>query len=190
MPPKHRRLSCLTTFGLCFTLALITWAAAASESAAIGPSDVLFITQIVLLLLIGRVLGEVMQRAGQSGVMGQLLAGIILSPSVFGALWPGAQHAVFAGGREQKAMIEAISSLGILMLLLLTGMETDLELVKKARRAAVSVSVAGIIVPFACGMALGQFLPEVMLPQPPAPWNSPPNRETTATCLRQFFVGS
>src|SRR6516225_5844809 len=45
-------------------------------------------------------------------------------------------------------------------------METDLRLVKKARRAAVSVSVAGIIVPFACGFVLGQFLPEAMLPRP------------------------
>jgi Kef-type K+ transport system membrane component KefB len=45
-------------------------------------------------------------------------------------------------------------------------METDLRLVKKARRAAVSVSVAGIVVPFACGFVLGQFLPEPMLPRP------------------------
>jgi Kef-type K+ transport system membrane component KefB len=62
-------------------------------------------------------------------------------------------------------MLEAVSDLGILMLLLLTGMETDLELVRKARRAAVSVSAAGIIVPFLCGVALGQLLPEAMVPR-------------------------
>ena len=56
-------------------------------------------------------------------------------------------------------MIDAVSQLGILMLLLLTGMETDLSLVRKVRRAALSVSVAGIAVPFACGFALGELLP-------------------------------
>jgi len=63
-------------------------------------------------------------------------------------------------------MLEAVSDLGILMLLLLTGMETDLRLVKRARRAAVSVSAAGIAMPFVCGFVLGQFLPEAMLPRP------------------------
>jgi Kef-type K+ transport system membrane component KefB len=130
------------------------------------PSEALFIAQIVLLLLVGRLLGEVMQQIGQPAVIGQLIAGIVLGPSVFGTIWPDAQHAIFAGGREQKAMIEAVSDLGILMLLLLTGMETDLKLVKRARRAAVSVSAAGIVVPFVCGFVLGQFLPEAMLPRP------------------------
>jgi Kef-type K+ transport system membrane component KefB len=63
-------------------------------------------------------------------------------------------------------MIDAVSQLGILMLLLLTGMETDLSLVRKARRAAASVSVTGIVVPFACGFAVGEALPEAMLPRP------------------------
>jgi Kef-type K+ transport system membrane component KefB len=63
-------------------------------------------------------------------------------------------------------MMEAVSDLGILMLLLLTGMETDLRLVKKARRAAVSVSATGILVPFTLGFALGQFLPASLMPRP------------------------
>ena len=63
-------------------------------------------------------------------------------------------------------MIDAVSQLGILMLLLLTGMETDLRLVKQARRAAISTSVAGIVLPFACGFALGELLPAAMLPKP------------------------
>jgi len=129
-------------------------------------SEALFIAQIVLLLLVGRLLGEFMQRIGQPQVMGQLIAGIVLGPSVFGAIWPDAQRAIFAAGPEQKAMIEAVSELGILMLLLLTGMETDLKLARKARRAALSVSAAGIAVPFICGIALGQFLPDTMLPRP------------------------
>jgi Kef-type K+ transport system membrane component KefB/nucleotide-binding universal stress UspA family protein len=131
-----------------------------------GPSEALFIAQVVVLLLVGRLLGEAMQRVGQPAVMGQLLAGVLLGPSVFGAVWPEAQQALFPAGREQKAMLEAVSDLGILMLLLLTGMETDLKLVSKARRAAISVSTAGIALPFALGVTVGQFLPDSMLPRP------------------------
>jgi Kef-type K+ transport system membrane component KefB/nucleotide-binding universal stress UspA family protein len=149
-----------------FALALAPTGASSAEQSATEPSEALFIAEIVLLLLVGRLLGEILQRIGQPAVMGQLVAGIVLGPSVFGAVWPEAQHAIFAGGPEQRAMIDAVSDLGILMLLLLTGMETDLKLVKRTRRAAVSVSAAGIIVPFICGFAFGQFLPEAMLPQP------------------------
>src|SRR3954454_1782187 len=132
-------------------------APAAEVSRGSGPSEVVFLSQIVVLLLVGRLMGEAMQRIGQPAVMGQLIAGILLGPSVFGALWPEAQQAVFPPAREQQAMIDAVSQLGVLMLLLLTGMETDLGLVKKVRRAAFSVSVAGIAVPFACGFTLGEF---------------------------------
>jgi Kef-type K+ transport system membrane component KefB/nucleotide-binding universal stress UspA family protein len=129
-------------------------------------SEALFLAQIALLLLVGRLMGEAMQRVGQPAVMGQLIAGMLLGPSVFGAIWPEAQQAVFAASPQQKSMIDAVSQLGILMLLLLTGMETDLRLVKQARRAAISTSVAGIVVPFTCGVALGEMLPEAMLPEP------------------------
>ena len=131
-----------------------------------APSEALFLAQIVLLLLVGRLMGEAMLRIGQPAVMGQLIAGILLGPSVFGAIWPEAQRAVFAGGPQEKAMIDAVSQLGILMLLLLTGMEIDLRLVKRARRAAISTAAAGIVVPFACGFALGELLPAAMLPHP------------------------
>ena len=103
-----------------------------------GSSEALFIAQIVVLLLVGRLLGEAMQRIGQPAVMGQLLAGVLLGPSAFGVIWPEAQQALFPAAREQRAMLEAVSNLGILMLLLLTGMEIDLKLVSNARRAAIS----------------------------------------------------
>ncbi|MBF9232604.1 cation:proton antiporter domain-containing protein [Microvirga alba] len=131
-----------------------------------GASEVTFLVQILLLLTVGRLLGEAMQRIGQPAVMGQLIAGVLLGPSVFGAFWPEAQTLIFPPDRDQKAMIDAVSQLGILMLLLLTGMETDLKLVGKVRRAALSVSLTGIAVPFLCGFALGELLPDSMLPRP------------------------
>ena len=54
------------------------------------PSEALFLAQIVPLLLVGRLMGEAMQRIGQAPVMGTLIAGILLGPSVFGAIWPEA----------------------------------------------------------------------------------------------------
>lgn len=147
-------------------LTLLPVAALAAGPSSKGSSEVTFLVQIVLLLTVGRLLGEVMQRLGQPGVMGQLIAGLMLGPSVFGAIWPEGQRLVFPAVPEQKAMLDAVSQLGILLLLLMTGMETDLRLVKKVRRAALSVSVAGVAVPFACGFALGEFLPEAMLPEP------------------------
>ena len=95
-----------------------------------------------------------------------MIAGILLGPSVLGAFWPDLQQAIFPNSPEQKSMIDAVSQLGVLMLLLLTGMETDLSVVKKAGRAALSVSIAGISVPFLCGVVLGELLPDAMLPNP------------------------
>jgi Kef-type K+ transport system membrane component KefB/nucleotide-binding universal stress UspA family protein len=147
-------------------LCLIPTSLFAADYAAGGPSDVIFLMQIVALLVCGRLMGELMQRIGQPPVMGQLIAGILLGPSVFGALFPDLQHSLFPASREQKAMIDAVAQLGILMLLLLTGMETDLSVFRRSSRTAFSVSIAGIIVPFACGLGLGLMLPDTMLPDP------------------------
>jgi Kef-type K+ transport system membrane component KefB len=130
------------------------------------PSLSVFIAQIIALLTTGRLLGELMQRFGQPAVMGQLIAGILLGPAILGVLWPGLQHALFPASPEQKAMTDAVAQLGILLLLLLTGMETDLSVFRRSRHAALSVSIAGIAIPFACGLVLGELLPDSMLPDP------------------------
>jgi Kef-type K+ transport system membrane component KefB len=126
----------------------------------------IFFLQIALLIVVGRLLGELMQRLGQPSVIGQLLAGILLGPSVFGALAPELQQTLFPVHGADRQMLNAVSELGILMLLLLTGMETDLALVKRVRKTATVISVAGIVIPFACGYALGEFLPDAVLPDP------------------------
>jgi Kef-type K+ transport system membrane component KefB/nucleotide-binding universal stress UspA family protein len=143
-----------------------TAAQAAGIGSGGGPSEVVLLVQIVVLLAAGRLLGEAMLRVSQPAVMGQLLAGLLLGPSFLGAVWPEAQHWLFPPGRDQKAMLDGIAQLGVLLLLLMTGMETDLALVRKVRRAALSVSVTGVAVPFACGFLLGEMLPAAMLPRP------------------------
>jgi Kef-type K+ transport system membrane component KefB len=95
-----------------------------------------FFAQVLLLVAVGRLLGEWMQRIGQPVVIGQLLAGIILGPSVFGTIWPAGQQAIFPPNSSDRQMLNAVSELGVLLLLLLTGMETDLALVRRVRRTA------------------------------------------------------
>jgi Kef-type K+ transport system membrane component KefB/nucleotide-binding universal stress UspA family protein len=94
------------------------------------------------------------------------MAGLVLGPSLLGALFPDLQHALFPAAKEQKAMLEAVSQFAVLLILLMTGMETDLKIVKESSRASISASVFGIIVPFALGFALGEFLPDAMIPDP------------------------
>lgn len=142
--------------------------ALAAQGSGNGPSVELLFAQIVILILVGRGLGELMQRVGQPAVIGQLLGGLLLGPSILGVFAPSAEQALFPAAPEQKAMLDAIAQVGILLLLLLTGMETDLQLVRKVGRPAVVVSAAGILVPFAFGVALGEFLPDALLPKPEA----------------------
>jgi Kef-type K+ transport system membrane component KefB len=103
-----------------------------------GASVTVFIAQLVVLLLGGRLMGELMQRLGQPSVIGQIIAGVLLGPSVLGALAPGAWHALFPAVAQQQSMLDAVSQLGILLLLLITGMETNLSVFRDARRPAVS----------------------------------------------------
>ena len=155
-------LVCACAIALLFATVTPAWAAEAKA----GPSEAVLIGQVVLLIVAGRLLGEVMLRLGQPAVMGQLMAGILLGPSVLGLLWPEAQQFLFPKVPEQKAMLDGIAQFGILLLLLLAGMETELSLVRDVRRAAVSASVAGIALPFVCGFALGHALPDALLPDP------------------------
>jgi len=106
-----------------------------AEQAHKGPSEALFIADVLALMIVGRLLGEAMLRIGQPAVMGQLVAGLLLGPSLFGLLLPDIQHALFPKSPEQKAMIDAISQFGILLLLLLTGPETHLQLVRQTGSA-------------------------------------------------------
>src|SRR6266700_6628106 len=145
-------------------LALSTAPSLAAEKS--DASEVVFLAQLITLMLVGRLLGEIMNRIGQPSVMGMLLGGIVLGPSVLGALWPDLQHAIFPSAPEQKAMLDGVAQFGILLLLLLTGMETDLKLVRTVGKAALSISLTGVAVPFICGFALGQFMPQSLLPHP------------------------
>jgi len=139
------------------------------QGATINPTDsttVIFIAEILLMLVVGRMLGELMRRLGQPEVLGQLIAGIILGPTIFGTFLPEMHQLIFPDTPELKKMIDAVSQLGILMLLLLAGMETDFKIVRRQKRAALFSSLSGILLPFAFGLVLGKLLPVALLPAP------------------------
>lgn len=148
-------------------VSVAAWAtAAAAASGKPGHSETQLLAQIVVLLATGRLLGEILQRAGQPAVMGQLLAGVVLGPSVLGVIWPDGERMLFPPSAEQKAMLDGVAQVGVLLLLLLTGMETDLKLVRRVGKASMVVAAAGIAVPFTCGFALGEMLPDSLIPNP------------------------
>jgi Kef-type K+ transport system membrane component KefB len=131
-----------------------------------APSEALLVLQLIVLLLVGRLLGEALLRLKQPAVMGMLMAGLVLGPSCLGAIAPDLQHALFPAAPEQKAMLDAVSQFGVLLILLMTGMETDLQLVRQSSRASISASICGIVIPFALGYALGEYLPDSMIGDP------------------------
>src|SRR5579863_1728688 len=142
-----------------FTLTVALSVPAAARALAQGegqtaPSEAKFLAALVVILLASRLLGETAQRLGQPAVIGQLIAGILLGPSFFGVIAPEAQHALFPRDPAQKALLDGVAQFGVLLLLLLTGMDTDVGLIRKVGRPAISVSLAGIVIPFACGVAL------------------------------------
>jgi hypothetical protein len=80
----------LLALGCCFA-----GPAFAAEAQGHLSSEATLLLQIVLLIFTGRLIGEIMTRMGQPSVMGQLLGGILLGPSVLGVLWPSLQHTLF-----------------------------------------------------------------------------------------------
>jgi Kef-type K+ transport system membrane component KefB/nucleotide-binding universal stress UspA family protein len=131
--------------------------------------DILVVlVQLALLLLTARGLGEVARRLGQPSVVGEIMAGIILGPSILSSAIPAFGYWMVPQNLVQGYLLEMISLLGALFLLLITGLETDLALIRRHARTAIGVSYGGIIVTFATGFLLGQFLPDYLLVDPDA----------------------
>jgi Kef-type K+ transport system membrane component KefB/nucleotide-binding universal stress UspA family protein len=118
-----------------------------------------FLLAFLVLLLVARVLGTLAGRFGQPAVIGELLAGILLSPSLLGLVAPGLAAGLFPGTGAQTVMLQTIAQLGVIFLLLFSGMETDLKMVRERLRQATIVAAAGMIIPFAAGAVLADFLP-------------------------------
>lgn len=118
-----------------------------------------FFLQLLLLLTVARVLGELMRRVGQPAVVGELGAGLLLGPSVFGRFLPDVAAVVFPGGDIESTLVLGVAQLGVVLLLVVTGFETDLQLLRGLGRTAVTTSAASLALPLVGGFAVGWFLP-------------------------------
>ena len=126
----------------------------------------LVLVQLSLLLLVARGLGEFMRRINLPPVVGELLAGVVLGPSLFGWIFPSLQAHIFPKSQTQSDLLSVVSWLGVLFLLIVTGLETDLNLIIRKGKTALLISLGGIVVPFATGFGLGWLLPESFLANP------------------------
>ena len=125
-----------------------------------------FLVQVGVLLLASRVLADLMKRWGQAAVIGELLAGVVLGPSILGHLAPAVYGWLFPNDPLISHLLEALAWIGVIALLLYIGLETDLSILRGMGRTAAVVSVFGMVVPFACGLALGWLLPAHYLAAP------------------------
>jgi Kef-type K+ transport system membrane component KefB len=134
---------------------------------AASHQDILaLITQIAVLLFTAKLFSEIAQRLGQPSVIGELLAGIILGPSCLGKILPFIHGIVIPATPVQGYLLEAVALIGVMFLLLITGLETDLNLIRRHAKTALGVSFGGILVTFSSGFILGQFLPDFLLTAP------------------------
>lgn len=122
-----------------------------------------FWVQVTALVGLARVLGSLVRRIGQPAVIGELAAGLILGPSVFGKLWGTGFQWFLPASPVQGSALVAMSWMGAALLLVVTGFETDLALIGRFRRAASLVAVGSLVVPFMGGLAVGFMLPKRFL---------------------------
>lgn len=118
---------------------------------------------LALALLIGaaRFLGELARRWRQPAILGELLAGVLLGPTVFGALAPDWQAFLFPREGPNAVVLDAICSLAIVLFLLVAGMEVDLSIILKQGRSALKVGLLGTAVPFLVGLLAAVLLPQM-----------------------------
>lgn len=121
-----------------------------------------FLLQMSMLLVAARTCGEICRRLNQPPVLGELLAGILLGPSAFGALFPNAFQSIFSN----TTMLQSMSTMGLVLLMLLTGLETDVRVLRNMGRAALGASISGMLIPFASGFLLALYVDDRFVTNP------------------------
>lgn len=122
--------------------------------------------QITILLLTARLFGEFAQRLRQPAVLGEILAGIVLGPSLLGNLLPFLHGWVIPDTETQKNLLEVITLIGALFLLLITGLETDLQLIKHHAKKTFGIAIGELPFSLVCGFVFGFFIPDSLLIDP------------------------
>jgi len=116
----------------------------------------ILLVQIVTIMLAARLFGWISNKIGQPAVIGEMIAGIVLGPSLLGMYFPEISGALFPV--ESLGNIQFLSQIGLIFFMYTIGMELDLNILKNKAHEAVVISHASIILPFALGMGLSYFI--------------------------------
>ncbi len=114
-----------------------------------------FFFQIGIILAFCQVVGRVAQRFGQPQVVAEMIAGVMLGPSLLGLLWPDVSTKLFPP--DSMKVLFPISQLGLAAYMFVVGLEFRVDIVQQRMRSAVAVSMAGMLAPFVLGGALGWY---------------------------------
>ncbi|MBN1791619.1 MAG: cation:proton antiporter [Bacteroidales bacterium] len=116
----------------------------------------IFILQLIIIMITARIVGFLFQMIGQPMVIGEIVAGLILGPSVLGAVAP--QVSVFLFPEQSIDILRQLSQLGLIFFMFIIGMELDLQSFKSSARKAITISIASIAFPFISGIVLAFFI--------------------------------
>jgi len=135
---------------------------AVNAATSFTPSDysIHFFLQLAVIILACRVVGWLGQKLlGQPQVVGEMIAGVVLGPSLFGLLLPDIQGVIFP--KETKSVLYAGAQLGVGLYMFIVGLTLQLDHFKTKAKSAASVSAAGILTPFALAILITPFLLKV-----------------------------
>ncbi|MGF7235550.1 MAG: cation:proton antiporter [Frankia sp.] len=123
-----------------------------------------FLVEVPLLLLVARLFGVVAGRYGLPAVVGELLAGVALGPSLLGAIGHAPAAWLFPRSAPQFHLVDALAEVGVVLLVGLTGMDVDTRFLRRKASATLPVSIAGLSIPLLLGVGAGLLLPGELIP--------------------------
>ncbi len=127
-----------------------------------------FLIIVSIILISARVLGELCRKFKQPVVVGEILAGIIIGPSLLGSAFPDLFKEVFISEPRAYGAFDGLANMGVILLMFVAGIEVDLKQIRKQGKQAASISIMGIAFPFALGFAAVWFFHDYIFPVPSA----------------------
>lgn len=115
--------------------------------------------QLATMLLLARVFAEIAQKFKQPAVVGEIIAGIILGPTIMGMVGPDFFEFMFRSNPSANLALDGIVQMAVILLLFIAGLEVELHLVWAQGKSAVSISLLGLIIPFVLGFIFPYFFP-------------------------------
>jgi Kef-type K+ transport system membrane component KefB len=122
----------------------------------------LLLAQIVTIIVVARFFGYIFKSIGQPTVIGEIIAGIVLGPTVVGYYFPGFSENLFP--QNSLGNLQLLSQFGLILFMFIVGMELDLKILKNKADDAVVISGTSIIIPFTLGIGLAYFIYESFAP--------------------------